>query len=403
MNKPLRVLLVPDVPYWICGTIARAIATHAPGIEATICSGRVLRSLPNPASYAGHFDVVHFLTPQDANKSIDTFRGRVATIATIHHVQDESSTQSVSRADGLMTASRQWYERLRNMGVAEEKLTIVPYGIDPAIFRLPSMEERLTIREELGLQIDFFTIGFVGKRSSDAGGRKGTDTFVDGIRELARAGHAIQVLLIGPGWGDFAALMRDSGVPCEWKPFVVGERDFAKLYHAMDAYWCTSTIEGGPVPVLEAMATGVCCLATEVGMVPELIRDGENGFLMPFNDASAFAACTADLMGDRARCDAVAKSAAETIRSGYRWAQSAAQATALYAMARRNFAARSDRVVACGGPRPWPAAWIASEEQRLTKNFLCDAHHPPGVAGRAWCNVSDSRWARKAAAWIRLR
>lgn len=403
MNEPLRVLLVPDVPYWICGTIARAIAAHAPGIEATICSGRVLRSLPNPAGLAGHFDVVHFLTPQDANKSMDTFCGRVATVATIHHVQDESSTQSVARADGVMTASQQWYGHLRALGVAAEKLSIVPYGINPAVFRPSCGDERNAARARLGLLAERFTIGFVGKRSSDAGGRKGTDTFVNGIQELARAGHAIQVLVIGPGWDSFASSLRNTGVSCVWKPFVVGDREFAAMYHAMDAYWCTSAIEGGPVPVLEAMASGLCCLATDVGMVSELVRDGENGFLMPFNDAGAFADCTAALMNDQARCVAVARSAAETIRSGYRWEQSAAHSTALYAMARRNFSARTDRLAITDARQPWPAAWIASEEERLTRNFLRDAHHPPNALGRAWRDISDNRWVRKASAWIRMR
>lgn len=403
MSKPLRVLLVPDVPYWICGTIARAIAAHAPGIEATICSGRVLRSLPNLKSHAGHFDVVHFLTPQDANKSLETFRGRVATVTTIHHVQDESSTRSIPRADAVMTASRQWHGRLRDLGVAENKLSIVPYGIDTAVFHPAAAEEKRAIREELGLQSDRFTIGFVGKRSSDAGGRKGTDTFVKGVQELARAGRAIQVLVIGPGWESFSDSLRDSGVPCVWKPFIIGEEGFATMYHAMDAYGCTSTIEGGPVPVLEAMASGVCCLATAVGMVPELIRDGENGFVMPFDDAPAFAERTAALIADPVLRDGLGKAAVETIRAGYRWELSAGHATALYEQALRNFATRADRETAAAPLKPWPAAWIAAEEQRLTDCFVRDAHRPPGVVGRAWCTLRNNRWARKAAVWVRMR
>lgn len=398
MSRSLRVLLVPDVPYWICGTIARAIAAHAPGVEATICSGRVLRSLPNLKSHAGHFDLVHFLTPQDANKSLETFRGRVATVTTIHHVQDESSTWSVAASDAVMTASRQWYERLRELGVAEEKLAIVPYGIDTAIFRPVTAEEKRAVREQLGLHVDRFTIGFVGKRSSDAGGRKGTDTFVKGIQELARRGEAIQVLVIGPGWESFSVSLSDAGVPCVWKPFIIGEEGFAAMYRAMDVYGCTSTIEGGPVPVLEAMASGVCCVATAVGMVPELIRYGENGFVMPFDDPQAFAECTAALIADPVLRDGLGKAAVETIRAGYRWEHSAVHATALYEQALRNFATRLDRLPASQARRPWPAAWIAAEEKAMTERFIHDAHDPPGAGGRAWRTLMDSRWARKAAA-----
>ncbi len=403
MNPPLHVLLVPDVPYWICGTIARAIATHTPGIDATICSGPILRALPKLEAYAGHFDVVHFLTPQDANKTIDAFRGRIATVATIHHMQDASSTRGVDRADAVMTASRQWYSRLRALGVAEEKLAIVPYGIDMGIFRPPTVEEKPAIRAALGLDPERFTIGFVGKRSSDAGGRKGTDTFVKGIQVLLGQVHVPQVLIIGPGWAEFVASLAASGVHCLWKPFVVGEAEFATLYRAMDAYWCTSTIEGGPVPVLEAMASGVCCLATEVGMVPEVIRNDENGFLLPFDDATAFAERTVTLMGDPSRCASVARAAAATIGDGYRWEQSARHATNLYVTALKNFSTRTDRVAPYAPLKPWPEAWIAVEERRMTEDFIRDAHHPPGATGRLWRQFKNSRWVRNWAALMSLR
>ncbi len=402
MKQPLRVLLVPDVPYWICGTIARAIATHTPGIDATICSGPVLRALPRLERYAGRFDVVHFLTPQDANKTIDAFRGRIATVATIHHVQDASTLASVDRADAVMTASRQWHGRLRESGVAEAKLAIVPYGIDTGIFRPPTVEEKPEIRAGLGLDPERFTIGFVGKRSSDAGGRKGTDTFVKGIQELAEAGLVPQVLIVGPGWGEFVASLSAMGVRCLWKPFVVGEAEFAALYHAMDIYWCTSTIEGGPVPVLEAMASGVCCLATEVGMVPEVIRNDENGFLLPFDDAPAFAERTVALMGDTARCASVAREAVATIVDGYGWEQSALHATELYATALKNFSTRTDRVAPYAPLKPWPEAWIAVEERRMTEDFIRDAHHPPGAIGRLWRQIRNSRWGRNWAARMSL-
>ncbi|MBL7647397.1 MAG: glycosyltransferase family 4 protein [Candidatus Hydrogenedentes bacterium] len=402
MNQPLRVLLVPDVPYWICGTIARAIATHTPGIDATLCSGPVLRALPGLERYAGHFDLAHFLTPQDANKTIDAFCGRIATVTTIHHVQGASSMGSVDRADAVMTASRQWYGRLCESGVDEQKLAIVPYGIQAETFRPPAVEEKPAIRAALGLDPGCFTIGFVGKRSSDAGGRKGTDTFVKGMRVLLGMGHVPQVLIVGPGWGEFIASLSSSGVQCLWKPFVVGEAEFAALYRAMDVYWCTSTIEGGPVPVLEAMASGVCCLSTQVGMVPEAIRNGENGFLLPFDDAPAFAACTATLMGDPTRCASIARAAVTTIINGYRWEQSALHATELYATAFNNFSNRIDRVSPSTPLRPWPAAWIAAEERRMTEDFIHDAHHPPGATGRLWRQIRNSRWVRNWSARISL-
>ena len=57
-------------------------------------------------------------------------------------------------------------------------------------------------------------------------------------------------------------------------------RDF---YHSIDVYVCASRSEGTPNPALEASASGLPVITTRVGNMPELIRDGENGFLVERN------------------------------------------------------------------------------------------------------------------------
>ena len=246
-SLPRRVLLVPDVPYWICATIARAYAQHNPEIAFEICSGRVLRSLPRLSHYIDNFDIVHFLTPQDANKSIADFAGRIATVTTIHHVQDAASTQSVAESDAVMTASTQWMDRLEVAGVPEAKLVQVPYGVDTSVFSPPEPEQRMAQRAALGIGNDAFVVGFVGKKSSDVGGRKGTQVFVRGVRQMAEHHDNVAVLLVGPGWETVVAAFGDHGIPCVHKPFVVSTGNRAP------GRWCPCI--GGPwkifVPAVE--------------------------------------------------------------------------------------------------------------------------------------------------------
>jgi len=397
-QKP-RVLLVPDVPYWICGTIARAYVRHNPQLDMRICSGRVLRRIPEVTAYAGHFDVVHFLTPHDANKSQADFRGRVATVSTIHHVQDGSNLDSVAGADSVMTGSTQWQGRLEEAGVPAEKLVVVPYGVDTSIFYSRSPEERKRLRQENQIEAHAFVVGFVGKRSSDAHGRKGTDVFLRGIERLAQQEFPVHVVLIGPGWEAVARELADQGVGCTRKPFVTDEREFAATYALMDAYWCTSTIEGGPVPVLEAMASGVCVLATQVGMVPDVMNSDAVGRMLPFNDAEAFARETAALQENPTRQQAMGAAAAQRIREYFDWSHTATGVRPLYETAQRNFcAAHPEAAELPTECPPWPAEWIAREEARLTKRFLQDAHHPPSAFMRQLRKVTESRWAT---AWLR--
>lgn len=57
-------------------------------------------------------------------------------------------------------------------------------------------------------------------------------------------------------------------------------KSIRKWYNSLDCYVCFSIFEGGPLPVLEAMACGIPCISSPVGQVPEIIIDGQNGFIV---------------------------------------------------------------------------------------------------------------------------
>lgn len=71
-----------------------------------------------------------------------------------------------------------------------------------------------------------------------------------------------------------------------------------------------SEFEGLPVAVLEAMCLGRPIVATSVGGVPSVIRDGDTGLLVPPGDPAALAAAVRSLLDDPARAARLGKSAA---------------------------------------------------------------------------------------------
>jgi glycosyltransferase involved in cell wall biosynthesis len=85
------------------------------------------------------------------------------------------------------------------------------------------------------------------------------------------------------------------------------------LYHALDFYWVTSRIEGGPVPLLEAMSSEVCCLSTNVGLAREVVEHDVNALLLSMNDAGAFAEATLALWNDPERRAILGRAARETM------------------------------------------------------------------------------------------
>jgi glycosyltransferase involved in cell wall biosynthesis len=71
----------------------------------------------------------------------------------------------------------------------------------------------------------------------------------------------------------------------------------AQAYDAIDVCLVTSRDEGGPRAVLESMATGVPLVSTRVGQAADLVRDGENGWLVDVGDVDAVVEAAAHVAG----------------------------------------------------------------------------------------------------------
>ncbi|MEM0899343.1 MAG: glycosyltransferase family 4 protein [Pseudomonadota bacterium] len=153
--------------------------------------------------------------------------------------------------------------------------------VDPTIVSRTAGRKKLG---EFGLNDDDFVIGIVG--SIDP--RKNQ---VDGLRivsELAPDHDNIRLVLIGGlsqtrEMTDWHAMM--AGAEIAKRVTLIGHRDGAlDLIAGFDVLLCTSKIEEGPIVVLEAMSLEVPVVSSNVGMVPELIRDGIDGFTFDVGD-----------------------------------------------------------------------------------------------------------------------
>jgi glycosyltransferase involved in cell wall biosynthesis len=322
-RKParLRVLLVPDSIYWVTGTIAKSIARFNPWIEATIASGSVIDSLfESHPELIKNFDLVHFVCPYASRRWLPEFRKVVPCVTSHHHVSNWELLKHNLEGDAIVVGSNEWAEDLRVRAADMTRVFCLPYGVDADAFRSATAAERLAIRARLKISKNAAVVGFFGKNSSNDDDRKGIDVFTEAIVNLNGRASELTVLIVGPGWKDLVDSLRAAGVRCVWHPFVCRQDELAKMYHALDFYWVTARVEGGPVTLLEAMSSEVCCLTTPVGLAREIVSDGENALLLPFNDAGAFTERTASLVVDgetRARLGhAARKTILETMHVG---------------------------------------------------------------------------------------
>jgi glycosyltransferase involved in cell wall biosynthesis len=123
---------------------------------------------------------------------------------------------------------------------------------------------------------------------------------------------------------------------------------------ASDVQLLVSGFEGQPISTLEAMASGVVPVVTDLPGLRELIRDGTSGFLLPVGDIEAFASALATLAADRERLSRMARAARESVPKRARMD-----------VAIRDFSVLLDEAAGAPLPTPKPLAYPPTRMDRL--------------------------------------
>lgn len=138
-------------------------------------------------------------------------------------------------------------------------------------------------------------------------------TLIDAAEIVLKKRDDVVFLLVGRGPIESKIRERIRVKSLEGKIIMAGYvTDINEAAALFDIFALTSLSEGFPVSILEAMMRGLPVVATRVGGVPELIEDGENGFLAPPGSPSRTAYRILSLLDDEALSDRISKRARET-------------------------------------------------------------------------------------------
>ena len=108
----------------------------------------------------------------------------------------------------------------------------------------------------------------------------------------------------------------------------------AEIYGKADVVVLSSTSEGVPIVLMEAMSHALPVVATEVGGIPELVDDGRTGLLVPSEDPASLADALRRILDDPERAKEMGREGAKTIVESFNAATSAAQLERLFRAAR---------------------------------------------------------------------
>ncbi len=170
-------------------------------------------------------------------------------------------------------------------GVSPDKIHTVHYGLDPATLQAPP-DARARLRAELGLPPGALLAGSVCRLIA----QKGLDNALDAFGQVAAECPAAHYVVAGDGSlrGALEAQAARLGL-ADRAHFLGWRADAPAVLAALDVLLAPSRWEGFGLVFLEAMALGVPVISTRVSAIPEVVADGETGWLVPPGDPAAIA------------------------------------------------------------------------------------------------------------------
>jgi glycosyltransferase involved in cell wall biosynthesis len=176
------------------------------------------------------------------------------------------------------------------------RFTIVRLGIQLEE-RVADQDGRDETRRVLGIGPDRFTVGWIGRMTAV----KRTSDVLLAFKSLRERGVDACLCMVGDGPDREPLERRAHELGIMRNTLFLGyQEDVAPFYAAFDAMILPSGNEGTPVSAIEALAAGRPVVATRVGGVPDVVRDGEDGFLVDAGDVDTLAERLAQLAGDPA-------------------------------------------------------------------------------------------------------
>jgi L-malate glycosyltransferase len=311
--------------------IAAGIRCHPIRIRNAIdlAAGVRLRAILKRERY----DVVHFHTSR-AHSMAPFARGFGSTLIVTRRMDYRPNRVFApllfNRAvDGVVAISGGVADSLAAAGVDRRRVTVVHSGVDCDRFRKPTPQERGAARLALGIADDEFVVSAVGALEA----RKGHRYLIEAIGALAATRKSVELECLIAGQGSIRGVLQSeiAVVRCTERVKLLGRIDDAReLLWASDVFAMPSLKEGLGVAALEAMASALPVIASDVGGLREVVEDDRSGIVVPPANPKAIASAIERLVESNELRSQMGAAARARVVENYSMEKMAARTLALY-------------------------------------------------------------------------
>lgn len=348
LGRPIHLFALgdPDVGFFRPTSVPHTIvpaAEPADTLEERVFAAVDVLTDFLSAAVPGVFDVVHAQDCIAARAAVDLRNGgaEFLVVRTVHHVDDfttealvDCQRRSIVAPDRVLVVSEHWRRLLReDFGV---EATVVTNGVDADRFRRPLRFEPGRVRSRVGAEgrFLFLTVGGIEPR-------KGSLELVEALAKVKAALDPSPVLAVvgGQSFQDYAGYRervfeRAAALGLEIGRDVVllgtvPDPELPPWYHAADAFVFPSVKEGWGLVVLEALASGLPVVATDIPVFREYLTEEHDALLVGAGDVGALAEAMLRVASDPALRERLS-AAGPSLAGRFTWEACARQHAAVY-------------------------------------------------------------------------
>jgi glycosyltransferase involved in cell wall biosynthesis len=287
-----RLFIAQEGADWVLAYEARQLANLASTLGIWVGSERWVNAVGDQAIFhESQFTLLLEDFEARGNRlGLAYFHGRPGTAGFPEFdVCHRRLAQRHAEIDRVQVTNQEMEAVVLETGIGPEKVHRIPIGVDLAAFPRRTDDVRARARRELGLPGSAFVVGSFQKDGVGWGEGlepkliKGPDVLVAAAERLRGVVPDLWFLLTGPSRGYVKAGLERAGIPYRHR-YLPSLEAVARAYEAIDLCIVASRDEGGPRAVLESMAVGVPLVTTRVGQAADLVRHGENGWMVEVED-----------------------------------------------------------------------------------------------------------------------
>src|SRR5437773_3110830 len=221
----------------------------------------------------------------------------------------------VDQSDGIICCSNYMLDHIQHqLGAVNAKIRVIPNGVEVSRFKRDSQPRLIPT----GVSENRKVILYVGRIVRE----KGIFTLIEAFDELRNRGKDVSLVFVGEG-----PMKEDLAKEILWRRLsdrvrlagFVDERRLVSLYNSSDAFVLPSHYEPFGMVALEAMASRVPVVVSDVGGLSEIVEDGVTGVKVPSSDPHALAEGILRVIDNRELSERLKENAYRAVQERYRW------------------------------------------------------------------------------------